>query len=115
MQVVKIKGKAKQVFVIADGDENTIVIPIEYLAAVDYHRLVDIEAKGGTMLKHMRDTRLDNGVLAIEAYHKLFVVVPKPQKKAEVKTDPTNSVDNTVVEVPKKRGRGRPKTVKPTE
>lgn len=81
MRLVNVNGKMKQCFVISEGETNMIVIPIDRITAVDYKRLVELERKGGNMLKLMRDTRMSNGILAIEVYHRLFVTVPKSVKK----------------------------------
>lgn len=77
MQEVVIRGKRKLCFVLADGDVNKLVIPYDTLAPIDYKRLIEMESKGGNMLKTMRDTVCDNGVNALKMYKGMIVVVPK--------------------------------------
>lgn len=98
MQEVTVHGKKRVCFVVMDGEVNKLVIPIDYLAPIDYKRLVDIESKAGNMLKNMKETVLDNGSSALEVYHRLIQVVPK-------KVVPKQQELGVAPQAPKKRGR----------
>ena len=101
MQEVVIKGKKRLCFVLATGETNTIVIQYDGLTGIDYKRLVEIESRGGNMLKNMRDTICDNGVNALKMYKGMIVVVPKPQ---EAKTAEGPAPSSVVPPVRKRPG-----------
>jgi len=106
-------------FVLKDDTAAMVVIPLRKLMPVDYQRLKAIQAKGGEMLKAMRDETLDNGRNALKQYEPLFEIVRKAEPQSEPKDSNTSSADPTdpvkdpdpssnETETPKPRGRGRP-------
>lgn len=107
MQEVTLKnGKIKLCFMIKEGSKNDIVILIDSLAAIDYQRLSKIEAKGGEMMREMRDSTIkENGMNALSIYKDLLIVVPKVGKLKKTETVIVDSETN-------KRGPGRPKGAK---
>lgn len=117
MEKVIVEGRMALCFVLAEGEANKIVIPLESLLNVDYHRLLPLEKKGGNMLKLMLNTKLDNGVNCLQMYKDLIRVVPVVKSVA---SSPVSAVtaDGVKVDVPmpKKRGpKPKVKTETPVE
>lgn len=104
MKNVKINGKERLSFIVKDGDAALIVIPIDILAPVDYKRMAALEAKGGEMMRIMRDEMLDNGMNCLTQYQHLLIVVPKDNKPAVSATAETVAAMNAEKPAPKKRG-----------
>ena len=77
------KGMPERCFVLKDDIAATIVIPFKKLMPVDYQRLKAIQAKGGEMLKAMRDETLENGRNALKQYEPLIDVIYKPSWKKD--------------------------------
>jgi len=103
-------GRKRLVFVLKDDVAATIVIPVDVLSPVDYKRLKEMEAKGGELMKTMRDTKLDNGRNALELYKNLIVVTYKPGAKAlQQKQEELPVMTSVQAESAIKRGRGRPR------
>ena len=109
------KMMKKRAFVLKDGPSAMIYIPISKLAGIDYHRLKDIEAKGGEMLTAMRDNNASNGVNMLVLYQNLIEVFHKPEENEEAKEPQSlsnsdyslNTTTGEFQEQPKKK-RGRP-------
>ena len=109
--------KKVKTFVLRDGSHAIIHIPLNKLSQIDRQRLFEIEAKGGEMLTHMRDTTLKNGINALVLYDNLIEVYNKPKVKednvevAETQ-ESTNQIETEQVtqtdQEPKKKKRGRP-------
>lgn len=108
MQNVMISGKPKLCFVLADGDVNKLVIVVDTLLSIDYHRLTSIESKGGSMLRHMFETTLDNGVNALVCYKDLISVIPKEVTPVAKAVPPQMLVETAPVVDPLQRGRKKP-------
>ena len=110
----------KLCFVVKEGEAADIAIPVNSLAPVDYKRIVEMETRGGELMKVMRDTVLDNGMNALVQYQSLFITIPKPKKVVKQETElleertqesgsekEAKSEQSSVKKA--KRGRGRPK------
>lgn len=97
----EVKGTMRLCFMVKQGEANDVVIPIDYLQGIDYKRISEIEAKGGELMKAMRETSLDNGRNALDQYKDLLCVVKKESKVPSEK--------GTTDVAPVKRGRGRPR------
>lgn len=105
MQKVIVDGKPELCFVLAEGTVNKIVIPLESLLNIDYHRLLPLEKKGGNMLKLMLNTRLENGVNCLHMYKELIRVIPIVKSVASEKVSAVTADGVTIdVPLPKKRG-----------
>ena len=76
MQEVIINGNRRFCFMVKKGEVNNIVVPYDGLAPIDLKRFQEMEAKGGELMRVMRDTQLDNGVNALIQYDDVMVTVP---------------------------------------
>lgn len=101
-----VKNENQLCFIVAEGEVNDIVLPIKYLAPIDYQRLIGMEEKGGELMKVMRDTTLENGKNALIQFQQLLVTYPKPLK--QVVQEVTKSEVSNDTPAPIRRGRGRP-------
>lgn len=113
---VNIDGKQQIAFLVKRGEENNVVIPHEGLRPVDYKRLKAIEERAGDMMENMRDTRLENGVNALECYQHLLKVVPRvvvangADPVAEEAGEASTAASGTEQTEPVKRGRTKRST-----
>jgi hypothetical protein len=103
---IKIGNKDRLCFLVKDGEVNRIVIPIDNLGPIDYQRISKLEAKGGELMRAMRDETLDNGINALVQYQHLLVTVPKPN--AVLKSAERVTEEVPVLQAGEKRKVGRP-------
>lgn len=124
MKDLRIDGRLQRVFVLQETESRVVYIPLKALNRVDYDRLVDIEKRGGDMLKEMSRTTLDNGRNALDLYDEIIQIADlgtnierirkpeetiitqqAPQSEPRPKQEPKEEEKPAA---PKKRGRGRP-------
>ena len=111
MKNVKINGKDRLAFIVKDGAAATIVIPIDILAPIDYQRLIVLEAKGGELMRAMKDENMGNGMNCLTQYQSLLIVVPKVQPVTE-QAAVTKDTLSEVKPAQKKRGpKPKPKVI----
>lgn len=119
MRVIKVNGKAEQVFVLKETEEKILYIPIKYLHRVDYDRLIEIEKSGPKeMLEAMKKTKLSNGRNALVQYDNYIQVISRKEAEGQPKArgpgrPPKNEVAGS--EKKEKRGPGRPPKVENDE
>ena len=105
-----VNNEQQLCFVVKEGDAVDIVLPMKYLANVDYRRVVGMEERGGELMKVMRETSLENGNNALVQFQTLFVQYKKPKvAQAASEDNPEAKTATTSTDKPAiKRGRGRP-------
>lgn len=101
MKDVRIDGKLQRVFVLKETEKRLVYIPVRSLMEVDYIRLIDMEKKGGDLLKVMTETKLDNGRNALVQYDNIIQVMNYTDKDNKLGTrlrKPEEGVTNQYTE-----------------
>lgn len=103
-----VNNEQQLCFVVKEGDVNDIVLPMKYLAVTDYRRVIEMEEKGGELMKVMRETNLDNGNNALVQFQTLFVTFKNPKSVVTAASEEEAAALALENESMPKRGRGRP-------
>lgn len=107
---VTINNTPQVAFLLARGEVNDIIIPVQGLHPIDIIRLKKIERRAGNMMENMRDFTLENGVNALKCYQDLIRTVPsadkvvakkRPEPQERQTTLLQESTDNAEAEAPK--------------
>lgn len=74
MKVLRIDGRTAKVFVLKETDDSLVYIPVKSLFRYDYDIMVEMEQRGGELLKTMAKEVLPNGRNALVQYDSLIQV-----------------------------------------
>jgi len=100
MRDVKINGKTQRVFVLAEGEDRLVYIPVKTLHRVDYTRLVDMENVSKktkrSMLEVMKETKLDNGRNALVVYDNIIQVMIENEENKGVRIPKKNEPEAVI-------------------
>lgn len=80
MQDIRIDGKLERVFMLRDEKDRMVFIRVKGIHRVDYERLKDMEKETSSnrdLLDVMKDTKLDNGRMALRQYDNIIQIANK--------------------------------------
>lgn len=77
MKTLRIDGRLQKVFVLRETDDRLVYIPVKSCFLVDYKKLLDLENRGGDLLKHLSNETLPNGRNALTQFDNLICVMNK--------------------------------------
>lgn len=77
MKTLRIDGRLQKVFVLRETDDRLVYIPVKACFLIDYKKLLELENRGGDILKHMSNETLSNGRNMLVTMDSLIEVMHK--------------------------------------
>lgn len=112
MKTLRIDGRLQKVFVLRETDDRVVYIPVKACFLVDYKKLLELEKRGGDILKHLSNETLSNGRNALVTYDHLIEVM---RKGAEEDGSRLKKPDEAITEAQLKGEATKEETVAPKE